>query len=366
MKQMMWYEDYDEFADEYCKEVIVRIKLIMEERDISQGTLALKSGLGQSTVSKFLSGDTRVSLIHVAKICRALEIDPGDILSLTNDKDCREEILNVSDEEDMLIYSPSHPAYKGYLRSFKVYFNSTISSENKILQGDLKFEPSINGKYCVAELVLDTDKRKENGEPIQKYYKGKLIISLSMSACYCILTEKNIGEICFLTFNHMFLFHEDLVCRLACVVTVSSGGNKRPTMHRLLISRINLDVKNPEAEDSKLLRGQLLLNTSDIIIEKDAYEKLKKTEKSSLDCNEMRELIDEFEKGCESLEVYRMDESKLRKGSYKMEDKVKMISLLREYSMSSKYNKISTKADEHIYHYLAQKILNNKAFSQNT
>lgn len=357
MRPMMHYEDYDEFADEYCKEIIERIKHLMNERDISQGVLAAKSGLGQSTVSKFLAGDTRVSLIHVAKICRALEIDPGEILSLSS------ETRRVADdgsmleirEDDMLIDNPTHPAFKGYLRSFKVYFNSTISSENKILQGDLKFQPSENRRYCAAELILDTGKKKTDGEVVQKHYKGKMLISLSMSACYCILTEVDIGEICFMVFNHMFLFHEELVCRLACVTTVSSGGNKRPTMHRLLISRIEFDVDNPKTEDFKFLRGQLMLNTSDIVIEKKVYDRMKETEKDILDQNEIRELLDEFENGCERLEVYRIDESKLRNMSCATGSKVKLISLLREYSMSSKYNKISTKSDEHVYNYLEGK-----------
>ena len=62
MKQMMQYEDYNKFAEDYCEEIVERIKKILERRGISQGTLAAKSGLGQSTVSKFLAGDTRVDV----------------------------------------------------------------------------------------------------------------------------------------------------------------------------------------------------------------------------------------------------------------------------------------------------------------
>lgn len=358
MKPMEWYEDNDSFADEYCKEVIERIKGILDEREISQGTLAAKSGLGQSTVSKFLAGDTRVSLIHVAKICKALEIDPGEILSLQEESARTKErdVLSKISNEGMLIGDPGHPAFKGYLRQFKVYFNSTISSENKILQGELSFQPSGDRGYCKAELVLDTGKKRTDGEAVKKTYEGKMVISLSMSACYCILVEKGFGEICFLAFNHMFLFHEELICRLACVTTVSSGGNKRPTMHRLLISRVPFDIENAESEDFKFLRGQLMLNTSEIIIEKKAYDKMKKAEAGSLEGDEMKELLDEFENGREVLEVWRIDESKLRNGACGIESKVKLISLLREYSMSSKYNKISTKSDEHVYNYLESKI----------
>ena len=47
MKQMLQYEDYDAFADDYCDEVVERIKQLLEKSGISQGTLAAKSGLGQ-------------------------------------------------------------------------------------------------------------------------------------------------------------------------------------------------------------------------------------------------------------------------------------------------------------------------------
>ena len=357
MKQMMQYDDYNKFAEDYCEEIVERIKKILERRGISQGTLAAKSGLGQSTVSKFLAGDTRVSLIHIAKICRALEIDPGEILSLVSAGERKEsgnEILETW-ENDMLICDPSHPAFKGYMRDFEVFFNSTISSENKILHGKLSFQSSGNGRYCSAKLVLNTGKKTIDGTPIQKKYRGKMIISLSMSACYCVLTEMEIGEICFIVFNHMFLFNEELACRMACVATVSSGGNKRPTMHRLLLSRKELDMENPESDDYKFVKGQLLLNTSDILIEKSSYEKMKKEEADFTERSEIRDLLDEFERYWERLDVYRIDEAKLRNANCEMEEKIRLISLLRKYSMSERYNKISTKTDEHIYHYLESK-----------
>lgn len=358
MKPMLQYDNYDAFAEEYCDEVVERIKRILEEQGISQGTLAAKSGLGQSTVSKFLAGDTRVSLIHIAKICRALEIDPGEILALERRYEKKEENYEILEnwENEMLICDPSHPAFNGYKRKFEVYFNSTISSENKILHGSLNFQPSGNGRYCVAELVLDTGKKNIDGSAILKEYRGKMIISLSMSACYCVLTERKIGEVCFLVFNHMFLFHEELACRMACVSTVSSGGNKRPTMHRLLLSRVALDVEKADSEDSKFLRGQFMLNTSDILIEKSAYDKMKKEEAAFAERNEIKELLDELENCWESLETRRINEAKIRNADCKMEDKVKLISLLRSYSMSDKYNKISTKTDEYIYSYMEKKL----------
>ncbi len=352
--------ELDSFAEDYCKQTIQRIRYVMEKNSISQGMLANRSGLGQSTISKFLAGDTRVSLIHVAKICKALEIDPGEVLALKWDgesetikeqQDKEEVMQDESVENEMLIRNPSHPAFKGYLRKFKTYFNSTISSENHILEGELEFKKSFDGEKCEVNFILHTGKKRLDGTEITKKYVGTLSISLSLSACYCTLVNKEIGEMCFFVFRHMFLFNQDLVCRLGTAVTVSSGGNKYPTMHRMLISCEELDVANAKSDDFKFVRGQLMLNTSDIVITKDSYNKMKLCEKEFLQSNEMKELLDEFEHQRDAEEVFFIDESKIRNFQSHTKDKVRFISLLREYSINEKYNKISAKADEHMYNY---------------
>ena len=35
LKQMMQYEDYNKFAEDYCEEIVERIKKILERRGIS-------------------------------------------------------------------------------------------------------------------------------------------------------------------------------------------------------------------------------------------------------------------------------------------------------------------------------------------
>lgn len=358
MDNMKWYTDHKTFSEQYCKDVIQKIKNVMDQKSISQVTLANKIGMGQSTLSKFLAGDTRVSLEHIAKICWALEIDPGDILSLNQEnlpQAARTVPYNCIRNTETLITSPTHSAFKGYLRDFHVYFNSTISSEDVILEGILKFESSSDSDVCTADLVLDTGKKRADGTSITKHYTGELIISLSMSACYCTLISTKISEICFLVFHHMFLFHEDLICRLACVATVSSGGNKRPTMHRMLISRTPLDVSDHKNDDFKFVRGQLMLNNSEIYITEKAYTNMKKIEAEQLDEEEIRALLDEFDALCDKDKIYFIDEAKLRNSPHPMDKKLKIITLLRKYSISNKYNKISTKSDEYILSYLENK-----------
>ena len=82
---------------------------------------------------------------------------------------------------------------------------------------------------------------------------------------------------------------------------------------------------------------------------------MKKEEADFTERSEIKDLLDEFERYWERLDVYRIDEAKLRNANCEMEEKIRLISLLRKYSMSERYNKISTKTDEHIYHYLESK-----------
>lgn len=351
MDKMNDYISMDEYATNFYNKIVERLKRYCELKEISQGTLSSKTGIAQSTISKMFSGEVKISISHIAKFCKALEIDPmelfGDAKKTPSTSYCD------SSNDSALITNPSHIAFKGYLGKFNIYFNSTISSENTILHGELDFIPSQDGRECFADMVLYTGKIRE-GKEIKKHYIGNLIISLTMSSCYCILTAKDIGEMCFFVFDHMFLFNEDLACRLACVITTSCGGNRRPTMHRLLLCRDKLDI-SPGTKDFRFLISNLKLNSSDIVISKYSFNKMKNQEKVFQKNTEVAELLDNFDSQKNDDIFYKIDESLIRSTSYSMETKVEMLTLLREYSIDGRYNKISSKADEYVYTYLSNR-----------
>ena len=62
--------------------VLRRIKNIMKHRHVSQSQLVELSDIPQTTLSKLLSGNTKLSLPYLAQICSALGIDPSSITSL--------------------------------------------------------------------------------------------------------------------------------------------------------------------------------------------------------------------------------------------------------------------------------------------
>jgi transcriptional regulator with XRE-family HTH domain len=352
MDIMNEYTNMDEYATEFYNKMVVRLKEYCEIKDVSQGALSSRTGVAQSTISKMFSGEVKISLSHIAKFCKALEIDPVELFGETR----KTQSISYSDssKDSALIVNPSHMAFKGYLGEYNVYFNSTISSENTILHGNLSFAISSNGQECVADMVLYTGKVRD-GKEIKKHYIGNLIISLSMSSCYCILTAEDIGEMCFFVFDHMFLFNEKLSCRLACAITTSCGGNRRPTMHRLLLCRDELDISNPGTRDFRFLVGNLKLNSSNIVIQKSSFNKMREQEKVLQENTEVAELLDNFDTQKNDDIFYKIDESLIRSTSYSMETKVEMLTLLREYSIDGKYNKISSKADEYVYTYLSNR-----------
>lgn len=349
MRNIDSYDDYEEYAITYYNEVVERLKKICEIKECSQGALSLETGIAQPTISKMFAGEVKISLIHIAKFCKALKIEPEELLADNSSKSST--CVDEEQSNDILLSNPTHMAFRGYMGEYNVYFNSTISSEDKILRGKMEFTSSENKEECLVKMELYTGKVK-GGKEITKHYEGKLIISLSMSACYCILTAKDIGEMCFLVFNHIFLCNEDLACRLACAITVSAGGNKRPTMHRILLCRDKLDVSNSDTEDYKFLRGHLILNSSEIILSRTSFLKMKESEEVLKTSPEMIELLNYFTSQSEDDTFYKIDESIIRSAPYPMETKLGMITMLREYSIEKKYNKISSKADEYVYSYL--------------
>ena len=148
----------------------------------------------------------------------------------------------------------------------------------------------------------------------------------------------------------MFLFNQSIICRMGSVLTISSGENRRPTLHRMVISKYPFDLTEG-SEDLSFLKGQLKLNTSKIILSKADFEQLKAREETK-DSPAILEFLNKFEEIALKEDYYIADEANLVTLNTSVTTKVKGISLLRESSIASKYNKISTKVDEFLFEYI--------------
>ena len=359
--------DRNQTAAEFYAQLSKKLRDIMEEKGKTEAEVraqCLKNNfpISQSAVSKILSypkpkgyADEKfysITLINFVQICKALEVEPGDIINadakLSLHTSAAQETNQMS-KRTAFVFRPNEDEFKGYDGMYHCYFFPTISSEPNLLYGQLTFTPSKLKDFCTAKFSLDTGKvNQSSGEPIKKEYDGELIISPRMGSCYCLLKNTTIGEICLLVFHHMYLNNENLKCRVAVVATASAGDNRRPTIHRMLISREEISTEN-----LGLLRSQLLLNTSDIVISKESLEELIAREGAL-----PPQVAQLFGTAIHEEEFYRFSEFQIRNLNISLEEKIKAICELRNHSTAQKYNKIGTKTDELVFDYLSKVMQN--------
>ena len=61
--------------------IVCRLYIILHERKLTQSELAKITGLSQNTISTLVSGKSKqIRYDTLDRICKALEVTPGDIL----------------------------------------------------------------------------------------------------------------------------------------------------------------------------------------------------------------------------------------------------------------------------------------------
>lgn len=350
---------------EYNDIVLKRISNYMNENGIKQLELSKQSKINQSTLSKLMNGEIKLTLSHIYKICKALKVDPKNLMSfdreiaIKNLKNIDEGVINKKYiNEQILIRDTTHPAFKGYVKNeFYIYFYSTISSESSLLEGKILFEETECHNFCKTSLQLFTGRLDSNGVKITKDYSGELIVSLSMGTCFCILINKEIGEICSINFKHTFLFNQKLICRVGIIISTSSGANRLPIMQRALITDRKLDANDISSPDFEFVRGQLKLNESEMIIPMDSLDDIIRNSSFSEELRNFLEICTNEKNGFSMNKRYVFfDETKIRSINASSSVKAEGISLLRNLSVSPKYNKISTKTEEFTFQYITSRM----------
>lgn len=359
--EKLFLSDLEE--NQFCEEIIERISFIMNEKRIKQFNLAEISHIGQSTLSKLLKGETRLTLQHMYRICKGLGItmdelfaEDFDMKSMSSEENRQyneRALLNESYlDTQLLLRDAGHPAFRGYVNN-KLFFYcfSTVSSEAKsVLEGEIEFKGQDG--FCQAELSLYTGRTDMEGNKIVKTYRGEMLISMTMGNCYCIMINKEIGEICTMSFRHFYLFNQDLMCRVATLQSTSSGENKLPVVQRALLSKVKLHVSGENTSDLSFLRGQLKMNDSSIRIKEEEFREIR----GLVAEQELQDFLDECENVAEKQSYLKLEESKIKGlDAFPMETKSQGIGILREKSIAQRYNKVSTKADEYTFAYIIDK-----------
>lgn len=330
-------------TEEYINKIAEYINSYMDNHSITQTKLAeicQNKGLNtsQSTISRALAHPESAKLSTFVDICLGLDLDPQDVFNRRAEQNKKDTTLTLNSKQ--FIIDPNDKAFRGYKKKYHTFFYQTIKKDSEIIMGNLEFKNSQDNSFVEAIFSLPTGQKREaedGEEEIIKNYKGQLIVSEPMRAAYCILCSEN--EICAFTFSHFHILSEQLKCVMANVVTVSAGSNRRPTIHRMCIIDEKVEINKSSLE---YIKGQLLLNEANILISSSNLELLKKSEELS---SEFKQLL-ETAKSKET--YYSFSEAKLIDGDID-EETAQSISIVRNHSISGKYNKISMRTDDMLY-----------------
>lgn len=341
--------------DNYQTEIGKNIDKLMKIKKISQGDIKMickEAGyeISQATISNAKRGNGNLTISNLIAISYALGVNIIDLFGSSKkyenyNTNTTQNISKLNSET--LETNPSSPFFGGYIGDFHILFYKTSQSGNEMVRGTLHFEENFEKNTCNATLNLFTDDLDpKTGKQAQKKYEGTLIISKSMRAAYCYLVSKKLGEMCMLIMQYIYTANRPVDTAMAIAITTASGANRRPTAHRICLSRSIVPANLMDC-----IKGQLLMNTGDIFITQHQINEL---------LNDNR-IPDAFKKLITSKKAqaeicYRIPEKGLYDSSFSEDELYKLVSLVRANSLSPKYSKISRRSDEALYSLLCPKI----------
>lgn len=236
--------------------------------------------LEQGNLSSMLKGRKRIPLSLIVHICDIFQIS---LTELVDETFCcgqhtapampqlySDDLLNqIPSLGDSFITDPASPEFHGYLQTYHFYILPIHTYETKPMTGTLTLEAC--GDRCEAILDLSTNQISE-GMPLQKRYRGQVLISTAIDTVYILLSSPIEGDLSIISFRHYLLPHQPLDCRIAAVLTNQSGEFHAPTMQRMFLSRTPI-----QPEHLPLLLPHLKLNSSSIRINKDKLARLQRS-----------------------------------------------------------------------------------------
>ena len=255
-------------------------------------------------------------------------------------------LIKITEYENILS-KPYQKIFSNYFGQYNCIFHSTDSSDPKCIKGIMAIKRDDIENQCKVSFEIVEDKN------IIKTYEGPFFFNTYYNMWYCILIEKKLQEICMITAKHFNSSVRENLFNVALVITTSAGQKKRPTMHRMFITR-----KEINDTQENLILSQLKLNDDTIVIsEKDlnvlkesAYEKLNNC--NNIDEKFLYEIVIKCikkieEQPCEK--IYRIDESILYDTKTISTNKTVLglaVSKIRGYTDNKYYNKLSDTVHE--------------------
>ncbi len=307
----------------------------------------------QESISKLERGDSKLRLtgLAVQKIQELLELPDEFVIPLLKEVDSEEgrktsKSAHISiHEAGQLISKSTHTEFSSYFGDYYCMFNSTDSNNQKLIMGNLSIiGDNAEHNQCIAHMTL----LDENGNEI-KWYSGPFFINRHYRTWHCVLIGKEKQEICMLTSSYFNSTIEKNLLSVALVLTTSSGTQKRPTVHRMIISREPI-----RKVDWSLIQAQLRLNSDTITISEAGLADLQKGAERDLQKARSENARKKFQAVLACTEkikemgkkdnLYVIDESIIYDSDAIIADKHLrsfVVSKIRSYTKDKYYNKIS-------------------------
>ena len=375
MKSNQKYQNVSNELDDIFKE---NLKKILLARGYTQGRFVEemnreKISLGRTSLNKILNGSQRVSAAFLLSCCDYFKIPVHDFVSpefdperyIENVNEKYENYIDIAkmndrheaktEKEDQkkqsvlfgpmqakhLVTDPENDLFEGYLQDYYCYYYPTSSKENKennkILRGILKLEPEDG--WCRATLKINTGSFSDCGEVNFKIYTGYAAIPAYGTTLNCIMYSDKLGEFCNLMFRYFKINFGKQDLRIAEVLSASlATENRRPTTHRMLLSREEIKDK-----DLQIILPALELNYSTLTVVKDRLESVGEIS------DDYQKIVNKIISESEKKETYFLAESDVKNIAKKyMKTSIEIkefIMQVRKVAYSYRYNKIGNKAD---------------------
>lgn len=304
--------------------------------------------ISQATISNAKRGNGNITISTLLAIAHALDVDIIELLDApysAKNEDIPEEASLLDLTGEMFITNPESIYIKCYLGTYNILFYKTSCSGDDMVHGTIQFMPNNNGTSCEVIMHIDLEENAKSDMPDKKEYHGQLIASPLMRSMYVFLSNPELGESAMLLFQQICTSSHMVETAMAVAITTASGANRRPTVHRMCLSRNEIPTDKIE-----YIRGQLLMNTEEIFL----------TDKQ-IDCICLQKVVPEsFKELLRKARIkakdpcYRIQEANLFDSSLSEKALFENISLVRSHSVCSKYNKVSKKTDEILYSMLGK------------
>lgn len=243
-------------------------------------------------------------------------------------------------EQRHLLTSAVEPEFKSYLGKYHCVFKSTETTVNELIHCDMNIYKADDGT-CDVTLCLHISEKD-----LTKRYTGKFFINDYFDVCYIILCGNTWQEVCMMIAPRFKAVLDENKFFTPLVLTTSAGKNKRPTVHRMLISRKKLQGKSLE-----LAASQLLLNNDYLVFKEAQLEKLETEIQQQLLREPESELLKVADRFCAIIRergskeaVIRIEESDLLDIAYNggtKETRAMATAFVRKYTDGVYHNKIS-------------------------